>query len=457
MFSILNINSKNSLGRLIIYLISSNALNYLILFIVSILIFRNVDRTHYGLYVLIGSVFAISELLMAGFNQAIDRYMKEDIPKEDKQQIILLTAYYKYTILILFLITLVIMGVFGLERILIAQYEEVKAVFQEYLLMATINGILTIMLGISQTILVSLYHYKFVNNLSILKSIVYLISVMILINLTDNYFYYLIVNTILTMLLFVIVSQKIYSAHNEYSFFTLFNTRVEIRVFKNYLIPYSAPLTGTSILTYVKNHLPIILLGKEFTLEDVALFSILKNFFKNLHSLSSSFLGQLTSRLIELKNNTARFIVAINILYYGSYIARIFVYLIFVLLVEYFFILFKINDSYESRMIFYILGLEYVIAGLASVYGVLFSLESKTLKLFYASGIRFFIETILIFLILPHYGAIGAAIILLISRSSETIVFYLMMRSQKTIKYPILGLVILLPFVIYFILKVFNE
>ena len=64
-------DEKNSLLKSIIHLIGVNGVSYFLLFLISIVIFRTVDKSFYGLYVIMLSLFAIVELLMAGFNDSI--------------------------------------------------------------------------------------------------------------------------------------------------------------------------------------------------------------------------------------------------------------------------------------------------------------------------------------------------------------------------------------------------
>ena len=80
-----------------------NGLSYLILFLISIVIFRTVDKSYYGLYVIMLSLFAIVELLMAGFNDSIVRFLKDKIPLVDKQSIVLFVLYYKYFLIFSFI------------------------------------------------------------------------------------------------------------------------------------------------------------------------------------------------------------------------------------------------------------------------------------------------------------------------------------------------------------------
>ena len=450
-----NLQDKNSFSRILIYLFSNSIINYAILFLISILIFRNVDKSDYGLYIVLMSIFAMLELFMGGYNQSIARYLKEKISQEDKQQIILYAFYYKYLLLIIFLLILFILNYSGFSPYIINNYTSIQDSIHNYIVIAALNTIVSIMLGISTVVLTSLYHYRFVTFLSILKNLIYLLCVVGLIFFTNEYLIYLYVNLLVTIVLLVILSLKIIKEHKEYSFLCLIQIRFKLSIYKKYLHSYATPLTMTSLLTYVKNHLPIIILGKEFELETVAVFSILKNFFKALHTLAGSFIGSLTSKFVEMKNDQNKFKKVLNSIYYGTLIVRIFIYIIMIVFIEYLFIIYNLENSYINKLLVFILGIEFIVAGMMTVYGTLLSLKTDTKKLFYTSLGRFFLECILIYFFLFEYGILGAALILLLSRYFETILAYLFIRKEKVLKFTFISLLVLLLFIYYFLVIVF--
>jgi len=179
--------NKTSLNKSISYLFASNIFNFVIVFISSIFVFRNINKDDYGLYVLILSIFAIVELFMGGYNQSITRFLKENIPAKDKTQIIIYTIYYKYFILSIFLFLIFIIYQIDFIKYLIRDYSEVSDIVDKYILVAVLGSILSVLSGISSTILTTLYHYKITNNSLIIKNSCYLICVMFLMYFTDDY------------------------------------------------------------------------------------------------------------------------------------------------------------------------------------------------------------------------------------------------------------------------------
>lgn len=435
-------------------MLSSNLINYGLLFITSAIIFRNVDKSDYGLYVILLSLFALAELFMGGYNQAIARFIKEKIPLKDKQQIILYTFYYKYLVLAVFLILSFIFVKYDLLEFLINDFASVSNVVSNFFYIVIVNSIVSIFVGISTTTLTSLFKYRFVNNLEILRNITYLVIVLNLVFYTNDYMIYLCVNTSLNILILVILSYKMYREFNEYTIFSLLKLKLDISIYSRYLLSYATPLTMVSIITYVKNHLPIIILGKEFELENVAVFAIMKNFFKAMHSLIGSFVNSLTSKFITFKENEKKFKLVMNSLYYSNLIIRTLIYIVLIMTIKYFFMIYKLDNMYINHLIFYILGFEFIIAGIMDNYGIVLNLGKSTKNLLYIGIIKMTFELVLIYYLLFDYGVLAAALIVLLSRYFTVFISYFFIRKNEIFKLSFIIIMILLPIVFYFLAEV---
>jgi O-antigen/teichoic acid export membrane protein len=424
-------DEQNSLLKLIIHLIGVNGVSYFLLFLISIVIFRTVDKSFYGLYVIMLSLFAIVELLMAGFNDSIVRFLKDKIPLVDKQNIVLFVLYYKYFLIFSFITIVYFAKQYGLFEFLIGNYSEVADVVDSFLLVAILNGIFSAFIGVNNCILNAQLQYKLTANISFLRDFTYLLIVIALSFYTQDYLDYLYSSIAVSVVVLMFLSIKIHQGFSEFSIPSLIRSKFSVDIGKKYIFPYAAPLTGSSLLTYVKNHLPTLILGKEFSLEDVAVFSILKTFFKALHSVSGSFINPMMSKFLELKDNVQDFSTKMNIIFYGTFFLRLFSFAVLSLLMQYFFLIYKIEDNEINQFIFYVLGLEYVIAGMILSYGIILRLDKKTNKVLIASTVRFVVELTLIYLILLDYGIMAAALILLVARYVETLSSYLFVRRQR--------------------------
>ena len=447
----------NSISKTILYLLTSNIFSFVLVFFSSLLIFRTIDRNEYGLYVLIVSFMAIAELFMGGYNQSISRFLKEQISLNDKQQIVLYSIYYKYGILLVFSLVMFIIIQFGFLKYVINNYNIVETVVDKYIIVILLSSVLSILSGVSVAILTALQNYKIVNNSLIIKNLLYLLFVICLIYITNNYIVFLYVSLVLNFFLFLYYTIKLNLKYPEYSLIVLLKIRLEISIYKKYLFSYATPLTTISLLSYAKNHLPIIILGKEFELSELAVFSIIKKFFKTLHTITGSFLQPLLSKFIQIKNeNISHYNYSLNNLYYYTLLCRTIIYLFLIVLVDYFFLIYKIQTLDFYTFIFLILGFEFILAGIMSLFGIILTTNKSTKYLLYVSSLRFVLEIVLIYYLLIDYGIVAAGLIMLISRSFEIIIAYFFVRKEKIIKKLGLNILIILPFIIYICYKGFN-
>jgi O-antigen/teichoic acid export membrane protein len=423
------------------------------MFLISIVIFRTVDKSHYGLYVVIVSLFAVIDLLLAGLNDSIVRFLNDKISLNEKQNIVLLILCYRYFLIFMFVAVIYIARQSGFFEFLIDNYSEVSDILDSFLIVAILNGVIGTIIGINTSVLNSQKYYKLNANLGLIRNVIYLLIVLLLSFYSEDYLDYLHSSILLSLILLLYLSIKIHKECYAFSLGNLIRTKLNLSVVKQYIFPYSVPLTLSSLLTYVKNHLPILILGKEFSLGEVAVFSILKTLFKSMHSVSGSFIDPMMAKFLELKNNTKTFTKKINAIFYGTFALRFFSLLAFIVLMKYFFIIYKIENNEINQFIFYVLGIEYVVAGMILSYGVILKLEKSTIKILIASIVRFAIEVLLIYFLLIEYGIMAAAVILLVARYTETVTTYLLIIRQGILNWTGFLLVIWALPVLYFLSK----
>lgn len=444
------------LYKSILHLLGVNGLGYFVLLLISVIIFRTVDKSYYGLYVILISLFAIIELLMTGFNDSIMRFLKDKIPLKEKQNIVFFVICYKYSLILFFICCALIARKIGFFEFLIGNYQQVSEVVDSFLLVVILNGVISTLISINNCILNSQKKYKLTANIGLIRNIVYLIIVLLLSYNTTNYLHYLYASIILSGLILIFLSNKIYKDFNEFYIFSILKSNLSLTTGKKYIFPYVSPLTASSVLTYVKNHLPTLILGKEFSLENVAVFSILKTFFKALHSVSSSFVDPMMSKFLELKENIIDFSKQIGTIFVYSFLLRLILFAAVVILIEYIFLAYNIENSGVNQFIFYVLGIEFIIAGMILIYGIVLRLENNTKKVFKASLIRFAVELFLIYLILFDFGILAAALILLIARYIETLATYFFVRKEGIFYLSRALLFVFLLIILYFILQLFS-
>jgi len=238
---------QNSIFKVISYLLGMNGLSYFVLLLISIIIFRTVDKSYYGLYVIMLSLFAIVELLMAGFNDSIVRFLKDKIPLVDKQSIVLFVLYYKYFLIFSFIAIVYIAKQYGFFEFLIGNYDEVSDVVDGFLLVAILNSILSAFIGVNNCILNAQHQYKLTANLGLVRNTIYLLIVVILSFYTQNYLDYLHSSIAVSVAMLLFLSFKINKDFSEFSIPGLLQSKFNVRIGKKYIFPYAAPLTGSLI------------------------------------------------------------------------------------------------------------------------------------------------------------------------------------------------------------------
>ena len=125
---------RSSLFRQIINLLGVNGVSYLLMFLISIVIFRTVDKSHYGLYVIIVSLFAVIDLLLAGLNDSIVRFLNDKISLNKKQNIVLIILCYRYFLIFMFVAAIYLARISGFFEFLIDNYSDVAGILDSFII-----------------------------------------------------------------------------------------------------------------------------------------------------------------------------------------------------------------------------------------------------------------------------------------------------------------------------------
>lgn len=442
-----------NLYRSIIGLVSLNAINYLIIFFISIVIFRTVDKNFYGFYVLILSIFAFPDLLTAGLNQSIQRFFKEEICHDAKLGIIKGILVYKILIFLIFISLILIAFFLEFDKFLLKNAELVQEKLLIFLFIAGINFLLSIFLGIFESILNSADLFLRVTKIGLIRNAFYLVIVLCYSHFFNQYEIYLISSTILSVIVLLYYSSLLSSRVSEFRIKRVLKTRFSADIAKEYIIPYSFPLTISSLLTYSKNHLPILFLGKYFDLTEVSIFSIIKTLFKALHSVAGSFFDPMLAYFVKMKKNKLELRKKLNTIIYSTFIFRALIALFLFFVSDLFFQIYKINIHAQNSFVFDTLAFEFILAGILSVFTLRLKLNENTKKILFSNWIRFFIEVPLIMFLIPKYGIMGSALTLLISRYFESITSFLLLIHHRILIGSGILLILFLPVIIFIIFE----
>ena len=251
------------------------------------------------------------------------------------------------------------------------------------------------------------------------RNIIFFVIVLVLSFITNEYLVYLYSSFVLSLIFFIVFLFLIRIELPDFWSIKSLNSFKNLDIIKKYHIRYSGPLTLSSIMTYSKNHLPIIFISKFFNLDDVAVYSVIKSFFKAFHSITGSFFEPMLSKFVELRRNRESFNKNFTKLFYWTFFIRLCLALSLVTFAEFYFQIYKIEFSELNFYVFLFLSIEFVLASNVQCFNTILKLDSNTTKIFIVSAIRFISELILIIVFLPLYGYLAASLILVFGRFIE--------------------------------------
>ncbi len=411
--------SGSGLKTLVFKALNLNFLNSLLPLATSLLIFIAFDRSLQGCYRTLLALLAICELFLSGLDGSILRFWSsQEVPKEDKQAIIQLVFFIKSGTMLLFLGSAFFLQQFpSVERFLLS--EEALAIgYQPYFYLALgFTFLSSLTLTVSKCFIASrLFGYIF--RLTLIREFLTVLVVLFLITLNYSFLSVLIAQFLIYLgLLFF----NIRYAWKQKEFFYLHTQKYPIstyqRIYQNYLRNYSLPISFTSVLTYAKNNLPLVLLGKS-KLHVVADYHFLRNTFLKIHKLSSGYLAYLLPKFVEMYEKDPRhFSRRFNQLFWASQLFRLMIWIAVCFFGIPFLLLFKMDSSYQFILILF--SLELMAADIATFNAEVIHLKTDTRSLFYASFLRAMIEVPCILVLTQKLGGVGASVTLLISRLVE--------------------------------------
>jgi len=425
-------------------LTSANSANFLITALVSILIFRTVDKDHYGLYIFLMSGYALFELFLSGINETINRYLSEDKNSNINIQLIKFFYLVKICTITLFCLFFFLLNAYGLFEVYINDFYYVAELIVPIFYIITLNALISSFTGITNSFFNSQGLYKYIASVNLYRSIVYLIVVFILTLMTNNYLIFLVANTVISFFYLIFLHIQQTRKFPKLALKKIIKTRIDLKDLKSIVIDYTAPLSFQSMLSYSKNHIPILILGSTNSLEGTAIFSILKNLLKSLHGISGSFFDPMLSSFNKLKRDSSEFKKNIRGIFYYSLVLRVLAGFLIYIFWEVLFNLFNIEDNKLHFTVLVLLTLEYTIAGLSQSYGLIIKLGDSTKDLLKSSLLRFVFELTLIIIFLQKYGIIAAALILVFARYVETVALYYFSNKEYKMHNLILIIIIFL-------------
>jgi len=190
---------------------------------------------------------------------------------------------------------------------------------------------------------------------------------------------------------------------------------------RSYLAPHAAPLNVASALSYLRGHVPVILLGSQFSLHTAAVYSIFKNLLTTIHKTEGGIVGGVMPRIFELYDtNREGFLRKFSRWTTVMYVGRFAIGVIILAASPLLFWLYKIESSAYLTLVLAILVLEFLMTGVINVGNMVVRMSGRTKTLMVSAAVRFLFEIILLWFVTRRYGILGAAITLFLARTAET-------------------------------------
>jgi O-antigen/teichoic acid export membrane protein len=390
----------------------------------SIILIRSVPKEDYGLWRVMASTTAFIPLLLGGLDDAIHRF----VPTETKQnRDVVAFAVLATKTLVTVCGIAILVGLLPWLRLWLNVPNEMRWEFM-WLFWAAIGSVALTPL-VSNLYAVASAHKQFdlIFRISVAKQIAAFLCVLGVAASGLSLVYYAFCELVLNVAQVVAlwrtsraeVSAKggdVWRAFADPGRWALLK-----QGWRLYLVPFAAPLNVASALSYVRGHLPVILLGSQFSLQSAAIYAILKNLLTAIHKMEGGIVGGVMPRIFELfETNREGFLRKFGRWTAVTYSTRFAIGVAILVGSPLLFRLYKIESSAYLTVVLVILVLEFLMTGIINVSNMVVRMSGRTTTLMVSAVVRFVFEVVLLWFVTRRYGILGAAITLFLARTVET-------------------------------------
>jgi O-antigen/teichoic acid export membrane protein len=399
----IKLSNKNSFTYMAYKVIKSKALSSVLLFMSSIILIRHLPKEDFGLYVLMISFFALFELFMGGFDASLVRF----IPTAGKtKQHSLITAVFiiKTIITLLSLFTLILLFDYSIVLLNIP-LDKIELYKSMYLLM-TIIFIFKYIGTINLNILISYMRYDELFKISLLNSIATLFATIYVSYMSLDLEKYIF------LLIFININKVsiglVYIYRSKILSFKMLIKQINIiklkQTFKDFILSYSTPLLGVSILSYIKNYLPTYIFGTMVSLETLAVYSIFKKITDFLHKGYAGIIQGLYPKLFKMIHSKSK---AIDIIFWIGLGLRVMVFTGLYFGYDLILSIYDIKESPLDYLIFTVLVSVFLIMYFATFSNLIIMSTSNTNIIFTTAIIRTILFLIITFILYNFFNIEG--------------------------------------------------
>ena len=436
MFALLNVGTlgrvlartrdRQSIFHMAAVVLTTNVVTQGLFIVGSILLVRHISKADYGLWRVLASLIAFTQLLFVGFDHAITRFVPVE-SRRDADAVVWSAFALKAALAAVVLVALVA-SLPALPRWLDIP-PDMQPLFGQLFWLMVASAALS---PISTTLFATAGAHKLfalIFRVSVAKQAAVFACVIGVVTLNLGLTHYVTCELVLSLAQVVYLWRASAPVTSERGGDLLAALRTAhpwalMRTgWSSYIKAYAMPLTATSALSYVRGHVPIILLGSQFSLESAAVYSILRNMLTTIHKGIGSVIKGVFPRVFEMyESDRDRFIRRFYRYMNAAYALRVAIGGTIVAGAPVIFWVYKIDRTPLVVLVLGILVLEFLLAEIVGVSNLTVMLSKRTTMLLWSAGVRFTLEAVLIVLVTLRYGFLGAAITLFLSRSAETLV-----------------------------------
>lgn len=405
---------------------TTNVIVQAVFIVSSVLLVRHLSKADYGLWRVLGALTAITSLLFSGFDNAITRFVPVEVRRD--ADTVVWSAFVLKAALTAVVVAALVFSLPVLPRWLNISPEMRPLFGQLFWLMlasAALSPISTTLFGTAGAHKL----FSLILRVSVAKQIAIFICVIGVITLDLGIAHYVVCEVFLNVLQVVYLWRAIKPVTKERggdllaAAMALDRWTLLRNGWNQYMKAYAMPLNASSLLSYVRGYVPLLLLGSRFSLESAAVYSILRNILTTTHKTIGAVVAGVFPRVFEMYETNRALFIRRFYRYMGvSYLLRLVLATMIVFGAPIIFWVYRIDVTPGLMLVLAILVLEFLMAEVVSVSHLAVLLSKRTTALLWSSGFRFVVEAILIAFVTLRYGILGAAITLFISRSSEALV-----------------------------------
>lgn len=378
------LQNKKSFTYMAYVVLKSKLFSAFVLFLSSIIVIRALPKEEYGLYVLTLGFFAFFELLIGGTDASLTRF----IPTSGKrvQHHLVATVLSIKTLITLAILTLfVLLYDFSINMLNISSNN--LFAYEKLYLIVSLGFISKYVLTSTLTLLNAYMLYDELFKLTVINSLAALIIALFVSFFSLNVWQYVLLTTFFSFIYTIISMVTIYR-QKKLSFRMIIrstNMKIIKCIFNEKILLYSLPLFGVGLMAYIKNYLPIFILGVAVSLESLAVFSIFKKLTDFLHKGQASFIQGLYPRLIKMVSEKNKTVIK---LYYLGLGLRSIVFLILYFSYEIILRIYDIQPAKYNYLIFLVFISIFLTMYLATIFNLIIQSQKSTIAIFKTSIFR---------------------------------------------------------------------